>query len=174
MYFAYLISEVVGWIHEITNTIKTRQLMMRLRQRISRRIQVLNDYVDACELVRETEDDIAELEQKQSVVTSDKVKGSMNEHPYTQQSFNIEGLAYDEKRNERLTKERDILSKRREKANSVRLQALEVINQAPIRIQRIIRFRYEKKLTWEEVADRMKGSTSGGLKMELKRFFEEK
>ena len=67
--------------------------------------QVLNDYVDACELVRETEDDIAELEQKQSVVTSDKVKGSMNEHPYTQQSFNIEGLAYDEKRNERLTKE---------------------------------------------------------------------
>ena len=26
--------------------------------------QVLNDYVDACELVRETEDDIAELEQK--------------------------------------------------------------------------------------------------------------
>lgn len=44
--------------------------------------QVLNDYVDACELVRETEDDIAELEQKQSVVTSDKVKGSMNEHPY--------------------------------------------------------------------------------------------
>ena len=129
--------------------------------------QVLNDYVDACELVRETEDDIAELEQKQSVVTSDKVKGSMNEHPYTQQSFNIEGLAYDEK-------ERDILSKRREKANSVRLQALEVINQAPIRIQRIIRFRYEKKLTWEEVADRMKGSTSGGLKMELKRFFEEK
>ena len=131
--------------------------------------QVLNDYVDACELVRETEDDIAELEQKQSVVTSDKVKGSMNEHPYTQQSFNIEGLAYDEKRNERLVKEKDILSNRR-----VRLQALEVINQAPIRIQRIIRFRYEKKLTWEEVADRMKGSTSGGLKMELKRFFEEK
>ena len=130
--------------------------------------QVLNDYVDACELVRETEDDIAELEQKQSVVTSDKVKGSMNEHPYTQQSFNIEGLAYDEKRNERL------VSNRREKANRVRLQALEVINQAPIRIQRIIRFRYEKKLTWEEVADRMKGSTSGGLKMELKRFFEEK
>ena len=37
--YAYLISEVVGWIHEITNTIKTRQLMMRLRQRISRRIQ---------------------------------------------------------------------------------------------------------------------------------------
>ena len=98
----------------------------------------------------------------------------MNEHPYTQQSFNIEGLAYDEKRNERLVKEKDILSNRREKANRVRLQALEVINQAPIRIQRIIRFRYEKKLTWEEVADRMKGSTSGGLKMELKRFFEEK
>lgn len=136
--------------------------------------QVLNDYVDACELVRETEEDIEELEQKQTAVTSDKVKGSMNEHPYTQQSFNIEGLAYDEKRNERLTKEMDILSKRREKANSVRLQALEVINQAPIRIQRIIRFRYEKKLTWEEAADRMKGSTSGGLKMELKRFFEEK
>lgn len=136
--------------------------------------QILNDYADACELVGETEDDIAELEKKQAIVTSDKVKGSMNEHPYAQQSFNIEGLIYDEKKIERLEKERALLQERKQRAEVVRLQALEVINQAPIRIQRIIRFRYEKKLTWEEVADRMKGSTSGGLKMELKRFFEEK
>lgn len=135
--------------------------------------QVLNDYVDACELVRETEDDIAELEQKQSVVTSDKVKGSMNEHPYTQQSFNIEGLAYDEKRNERLTKERDILSKRREKANSVRLQALEIINQAPTRIQRIIRYRCMERLTWKEVAEKMDNrTTEKSVQKEFERFLK--
>ncbi len=134
--------------------------------------QVLNDYVDACELVRETEEDIEILQNEESMMTSDKVKGSMEEYPYIETSFNIKGA--DERQVEHLRRKRMILNERKAKAESIKLRALEVINQAPIRIQRIIRFRYEKKLTWEEVADRMKGSTSGGLKMELKRFFEEK
>ena len=134
--------------------------------------QVLNDYVDACELVRETEEDIEALQNEESMMTSDKVKGSMEEYPYIETSFNIKGA--DERQVEHLRRKRMILNERKAKAESIKLRALEVINQAPIRIQRIIRFRYEKKLTWEEVADRMKGSTSGGLKMELKRFFEEK
>ena len=36
--------------------------------------QVLNDYVDACELVRETEEDIEALQNEESMMTSDKVK----------------------------------------------------------------------------------------------------
>ena len=125
--------------------------------------QVLNDYVDACELVRETEEDIEILQNEESMMTSDKVKGSMEEYPYIETSFNIKGA--DERQVEHLRRKRMILNERKAKAESIKLRALEVINQAPIRIQRIIRFRYEKKLTWEEVADRMKGSTSGGLKM---------
>lgn len=135
--------------------------------------QVLNDYVDACELVRETEDDIAELEQKQSVVTSDKVKGSMNEHPYTQQSFNIEGFVYDEKHTERLEKERALLEERKRRAEVVKLQALGIINQAPTRIQRIIRYRCMERLTWKEVAEKMDNrTTEKSAQKEFERFLK--
>lgn len=135
--------------------------------------QVLNDYVDACELVRETEDDIAELKQKQSVVTSDKVKGSMNEHPYTQQSFNIEGFVYDEKHTERLEKERALLEERKRRAEVVKLQALGIINQAPTRIQRIIRYRCMERLTWKEVAEKMDNrTTEKSVQKEFERFLK--
>ena len=53
--------------------------------------QVLNDYVDACELVRETEEDIEVLQNEESMMTSDKVKGSMREYPYIGKNFNIKG-----------------------------------------------------------------------------------
>lgn len=135
--------------------------------------QILNDYADACELVRETEDDIAELEKKQAIVASDKVKGSMNEHPYAQQSFNIEGLIYDEKRIERLEKERVLLQERKQRAESVRVQALGIINQAPTRMQRIIRYRCMERLTWKEVAEKMDNrTTEKSVQKEFERFLK--
>ena len=124
--------------------------------------QILNDYADACELVRETEDDIAELEKKQAIVASDKVKGSMNEHPYAQQSFNIEGLIYDEKRIERLEKERVLLQERKQRAESVRVQALG-----------IIRYRCMERLTWKEVAEKMDNrTTEKSVQKEFERFLK--
>lgn len=135
--------------------------------------QILNDYADACELVRETEDDITELEKKQAIVASDKVKGSMNEHLYAQQSFNIEGLIYDEKRIERLEKERVLLQERKQRAESVRVQALGIINQAPTRIQRIIRYRCMERLTWKEVAEKMDNrTTEKSVQKEFERFLK--
>ena len=135
--------------------------------------QILNDYVDACELVKETENDIIELKKKQSIVASDKVKGSMNEHPYAPQSFTVEGLVYDEKRVERLEREQALLEERKQRAESVRLQALEVINQAPTRIQRIIRYRCIERLTWKEVAEKMDNrTTEKSVQKEFERFLK--
>ncbi len=51
--------------------------------------QLLSEYTDACELIKETEQDIRRLEAEKSTVVCDKVKGSMREFPYTEQSFAI-------------------------------------------------------------------------------------
>lgn len=135
--------------------------------------QILNDYADACELVSETEDDIAELKKKRAIVASDKVKGSMNEHPYAPQSFTVEGLVYDEKRVERLERERALLEERKQRAESVRVQALGIINQAPTRIQRIIRYRCMERLTWKEVAEKMDNrTTEKSVQKEFERFLK--
>lgn len=57
--------------------------------------QVLNDYVDACELVRETEEDIEALQNEESMMTSDKVKGSMKEYPYIGKTLTLKVLTED-------------------------------------------------------------------------------
>ena len=133
--------------------------------------EILNDYVDACELVRETEDDIKVLQNEESMMTSEKVKGSMEEYPYIETSFNIKGA--DERQVEHLRRKRMILNERKAKAESIRLQALEVINQAPTRIQRIIRYRCMEKLTWKEVAEKMDmRTTEKSVQKEFERFLK--
>ena len=133
--------------------------------------QVLNDYVDACELVRETEEDIEALQNEESMMTSDKVKGSMKEYPYIGKNFNIKGT--DRRQVEHLRKKRLILNERKEKAEETKLQALEIINTAPPRIQRIIRYRYMEKLTWKEVAEKMDiRTTEKSVQKEFERFLK--
>ena len=53
--------------------------------------QLLSEYTDACELIKETENDIRRLETKKSASICDKVKGSIKEFPYTERSFSISG-----------------------------------------------------------------------------------
>jgi hypothetical protein len=133
--------------------------------------RVLENYVDACELVRETERDIAALQNEESMMTSDKVKGSMREYPYVEKSFNIKGT--DERQVEYLRRKRLILNERKEKAEDAKLQALEIINKAPMRIQRIIRYKYIERLTWKEVAEKMyPRTTEKGVQKEFERFLK--
>ena len=56
--------------------------------------EILTQYIDACELIKETERDIQRLRQRRKVILQDSVKGSMHEFPYAAQSYHIEGLAY--------------------------------------------------------------------------------
>lgn len=53
------------------------------------------------------------------------------------------------------------------------MQALEIINTAPPRIQRIIRYRYMEKLTWKEVAEKMDiRTTEKSVQKEFERFLK--
>ena len=56
--------------------------------------KLLSDYIDACELVRETEQQIRRLQEKQSETTQDSVRGSNPEFPYNSQHFKIEGTTF--------------------------------------------------------------------------------
>ena len=44
--------------------------------------QILMDYIDACELIRETEQDIQRLKRKKSETVQGSVKGSNPDFPY--------------------------------------------------------------------------------------------
>ena len=107
--------------------------------------QILKDYVDACELVKETEEDIRKLKAKRGRTVQDSVRGSMQDFPYAPQSFHIEGTEYTYEDDRQLREEERLLLQRKEHAEQIRLQAQQYINFAPVRIQRIIRMRYMKR-----------------------------
>lgn len=135
--------------------------------------QILKDYVDACELVKETEEDIRKLKTKRGRTVQDSVRGSMQDFPYAPQSFHIEGTEYTYADDRQLQEEERLLKQRRANAEQIRLQAQQYINFAPVRIQRIIRMRIMKKMSWNEIAGKMGGNCTGdSVRMELQRFFE--
>ena len=135
--------------------------------------QVLKDYVDACELVKETEEDIRKLKAKRGRTVQDSVKGSMQDFPYAPQSFHIEGTEYTYEDDRLLQEEERLLLQRKEHADQIRLRAQQYINFAPIRIQRIIRMRYMMKMSWNEIAEKIGGrATENSLKKEFQRFFD--
>lgn len=54
---------------------------------------ILNDYIDACALIRETEQQIRRLQAKQSETTQDSVRGATR-NPLQSQHFKIEGQPF--------------------------------------------------------------------------------
>lgn len=135
--------------------------------------KVIYEYIDARELARETEEDIKKLRKQHTV--QDKVSGSNPEFPYQAQSFNISGIIETYMNPEDLSHEIDLLQRQKENAVQKKLQAMKVMESAPIRMKRIIRYKVFKELTWDQVAARMGGDCSAdGLRMEFKRFIEKK
>ena len=53
--------------------------------------EILSQYIDACELIKETEEDIRRVKRQRKTILQDRVHGSMKEFPYTAQSFKIQG-----------------------------------------------------------------------------------
>ena len=55
---------------------------------------ILHQYIDACELVKETEEEIRRIKRQRKTIVQGVVKGSSPDFPYTPQNFHIEGLSY--------------------------------------------------------------------------------
>lgn len=137
--------------------------------------EILDQYIDACELVRETEDDIRRLKERRQRIEQDSVKGSMLEFPYAAKNFHVEGVTYSEIQNPgQLEMEEKLLEERRKQAAENKRQVEKWMQTIPIRMQRIVRMKIFEQMTWEQVATRMGRKTTGeGVRKEFQRFFEE-
>ena len=136
---------------------------------------ILQDYIDACELVKETEAEIRKLNRKKRTVVQTNVKGSSPDFPYIEQHFRIQGTTFTVKDDSHLRYEEKALAQRKARAEEVKHQVDEWLLTVPIRMQRIIRYRYLEGMTWEQVAARMgRRATGDSVRKELERFFEKK
>nr|WP_300679317.1 RNA polymerase subunit sigma-70 [uncultured Acetatifactor sp.] len=133
---------------------------------------ILQDYIDACELLKETEKEINRLNQKKKTIIQDSVKGSSHEYPYIERHFKVQGTAFTVKDDSRLHHEEKLLEQRKAKAESVKCQVDEWLLTVPIRMQRIIRYKFFEGSTWEQVAARMgRRATGESVRKEFENFF---
>lgn len=134
---------------------------------------ILQEYIDACELIKETEQEIKKLNQKKQTIVQTNVKGSNPEFPYQEQHFRIQGTTFTVKDASRLRYELAALEKRKENAERIKLQVEEWMLSIPLRMQRIVKYRYFEKLSWGQVAKKMgRKATADSVRMELKNFLK--
>ena len=137
--------------------------------------RILQEYIDACEVVKEAEEDIRRLNQKKKTIIQTNVKGSMHEFPYTEQHFKIQGTAFTVKDDSSLRYEEMLLEQRKVKAEQIKLQVEEWMLSLPSRMQRIIKYRYLEGINWDQVAAKIgRGATADSVRMEMERYLREK
>ena len=137
---------------------------------------ILKQYIDACEAVKETEEQIRRLQKNRKTVVVDAVKGSMHDFPFAEKSFKVTGIAHSVLENPgQLDREELILEERKAAAAQIKSQVEAWLNTIPVRMQRIIRYRDFEELTWRQVAMKMgRRATEESVKKEYQRFFDEK
>jgi DNA-directed RNA polymerase specialized sigma24 family protein len=135
---------------------------------------ILDQYIDACALVQETEKEIGKIKKHRKTVEIDSVKGSMHDFPYAPKKFQIEGIGYDTVANPgELDRQERILEERRTAAAELKVQVEQWLNTAPLRMQRIIKYAVFEQLSWGEVAAKMgRKATADSVRMEFVRFIE--
>lgn len=134
--------------------------------------KILEDYIDACAFIKDAEAEIARLEKKKRYV-QDKVRGSNPDWPYEERSFNIGGTTETVQDSAALAKERQILDEQRKIAMDLKLGVEEWMKEIPFRMQRIIKYKFFNRLSWEEVATLMgKKCTADGVRMEFNNFMK--
>ena len=135
--------------------------------------RILEEYIDACEVIKETEAEIRKLESKKAITANETVSGSNPEFPYNPQHFKVQGTIYSYADDSRLRTKKEILRKKKEKAEELKLQVEVWMISIPFRMQRIIKYKIFEEMTWQQVADRMgRNTTEASVKMEFKRFLE--
>ena len=126
--------------------------------------KILEQYVDACEMIRETEQDIKRLQRKRQTIVTGSVKGSMND-------FKIEGTSFTYTDDAQLRIEEKMLEERKAQSEEIKLQVEQWMNGIPVRMQRIIRYKFFEGMSWERVADRIgRKATGDSIRMEFNNF----
>lgn len=136
---------------------------------------ILEQYMDACTLIRDTEIEIQRLESKKKTIVQTNVSGSNPEFPYNPQHFKIQGTTFTYREDSRLRAERKLLEKQKEDAERIKVHVEEWMLTIPMRMQMMIKYKIFEGMTWQQVADKMgRKATEGSVKMEFKRFLQKK
>lgn len=134
---------------------------------------ILSQYIDACELIRETEEEIKKLNRKKKTVIQTNVSGSNPEFPYNPQHFKVQGTTFSVRDDSQLRCQQKILEERRTQAEQLKTDVEEWLNTIPPRMQRIIKYKVFEEQTWQQVAGKMgRRATETCVKKEYQRFFE--
>lgn len=135
--------------------------------------KILNQYIDALELIKETEEEIIKLEAMQTQMTQDSVMGSNPEFPYQPRRFKVEGVVFDGGDATKLHRQRAVLLQRRQQAEEIRTAVEEWMSTLPLRMQRIIRYHFFDGCTWRETARRIgRKATAESVRKEFENFFK--
>lgn len=133
--------------------------------------QILSDYIDICELITETEEEIRNLRKKE--IVHDKVTGSNPEFPYQKKGVHISGVNEIYLDGQKLKKEIALLEERKRHAEKIKAEIDRWMKSIPARMQRIVRMKYFERKTWGQVAERMgKCVTENSIKKEFERFLK--
>ena len=133
--------------------------------------RILEQYIDACALIKETEVEIQRL-RKRKEVTQDSVRGSNPEFPYQPQNFRIQGTRETMKDRNLMDEEEKLLEERKENANRIKRDVEQWMNRIPMRMQRIIKWKLFDGLTWQQVARKLgPKATENSVKKEFERFY---
>lgn len=134
---------------------------------------ILEDYIDACAFIQETEAEIKRLKKKRKVVI-DKVRGSNPDFPYEPRSFGIAGTTETYAERELIQSEEHALEVQKKRAEELKVGVEEWMESIPFRMQRIIRYKFFNKLSWDETAVLMKAKSGESVKKEFQRFMQKK
>lgn len=137
--------------------------------------KILADYIDAMELIKETEEDIRKLKKRRKTVIQTNVKGSNPSFPYQEQHFRIAGTTFSYQDDKNLRLEERLLEQRKENAEKIKRQVEEWLLTVPVRMQRIIKYKIFEGMTWEQTAAKIgRKATENGLKKEFERFMKKR
>lgn len=136
--------------------------------------KILEDYIDACEVIKDTEAEIKKLKRKKSTVIQTNVKGSNPDWPYQEQHFTIQGTTFTYSDDGQLRIEEQILERQKKNAEKLKMSVEEWLVTIPFRMQRIIRYKIFQEMTWWEVAKLMgRKCTKESVRKEYENFMKE-
>lgn len=137
--------------------------------------KILADYIDAMDLIKETEEDIRKLKKRRKTIIQTNVKGSNPNFPYQEQHFRIAGTTFSYQDDKNLRLEEKLLEQRKENAEKIKRRVEEWLLTIPIRMQRIIKYKIFEGMTWEQTAAKIgRKATENGLKKEFERFMKKR
>ena len=132
---------------------------------------ILNDYIDACENIKDTESEIRKLNKRKKTIIQTNVSGSNPNFPYEKKHFKIQGTTFTYKNDAQLRFYEGVLEERKQKAEELKQKVEKWMNTIPNRMQRIIRYKIFEGMTWEQVAVRLgRKATGDSVRMEYNNF----